>query len=121
MLRKRNRLYLLFVIIGVVIRLAFVLAANSQQPTFLSGGSDAPVYVLLAQNILAGRGFTYTGQPSAFRPPGYPLLPAGSQVLLAATTLPRFAFFSSGSAYSQYFFAPGFRPAFPDRMHNARQ
>jgi 4-amino-4-deoxy-L-arabinose transferase-like glycosyltransferase len=81
---KQNRLYLLFVIVGVLIRLAFVLAANSQQPTFLSGGSDAPVYVLLAQNIVAGRGFSYAGQPSAFRPPGYPLLLAGSQLLFGS-------------------------------------
>lgn len=80
----QNRLYLLFVIVGVVIRLAFVLAANSEQPTFLSGGSDAPVYVLLAENMVAGLGFSYAGEPSAFRPPGYPLLLAGSQLLFGS-------------------------------------
>lgn len=54
-----------------------VLAADSRQLTFHSGGSDAPVYALLAENLLSNKGFTYAGQPSAFRPPGYPLLLAG--------------------------------------------
>jgi 4-amino-4-deoxy-L-arabinose transferase-like glycosyltransferase len=83
-LGKHKRLYMLLVIVGVAIRLGFILAANSQQPTFLSGGSDAPVYVLLSQNVLAGRGFSYAGEASAFRPPGYPLLLAGSQFLFGS-------------------------------------
>jgi len=84
MLTKHNRVYLLLIIMGIALRLAFILAADSRQPTFLSGGSDAPVYVLLAQNIVAGKGFAYAGQPSAFRPPGYPLLLAGSQLLFGS-------------------------------------
>lgn len=40
-------------------------------------GGDAPTYVLLAQNLLDGRGFTYAGQPTGLRTPGYPLLLAG--------------------------------------------
>ncbi len=58
-------------------RAGFVLAAGTHELTFLSGGSDAPVYALLANNLLTQQGFSYAGQPSAFRPPGYPLLLAG--------------------------------------------
>jgi 4-amino-4-deoxy-L-arabinose transferase-like glycosyltransferase len=81
MLTRYSKVYLLLVIVGVAIRFTFVLAADSRHPDFLSGGSDAPVYVLLANNVIAGRGFSYAGQPSAFRPPGLPLLIAGSQLL----------------------------------------
>ncbi len=74
MLVKHTWAFLLLVILGVLFRLGFVLAADSRQLTFHSGGSDAPVYALLAENLLSHKGFTYAGQPSAFRPPGYPLL-----------------------------------------------
>ncbi|HKN24603.1 MAG TPA: glycosyltransferase family 39 protein [Candidatus Acidoferrum sp.] len=77
MLFKHTWAFLLLVILGVLFRLGFVLAADSRQLTFHSGGSDAPVYALLAENLLLHKGFTYAGQPSAFRPPGYPSLLAG--------------------------------------------
>jgi Dolichyl-phosphate-mannose-protein mannosyltransferase len=57
-----------------------VLAAGGKELTFLSGGSDAPAYALLASNLLHHRGYTYSGEPTAFRPSGYP-------ILLAAMTL----------------------------------
>jgi 4-amino-4-deoxy-L-arabinose transferase-like glycosyltransferase len=56
------------------VRMAFIALANQSALTFHSGGSDAPSYVLLAQNLLARIGFTYAGLPSAVRPPGYPVL-----------------------------------------------
>lgn len=62
---------------GVLARLAFVLIPGNALRTPWSGGGDTGAYVLLAQNIVAHRGFTYAGQPTAFRPPGYPLLLAG--------------------------------------------
>jgi 4-amino-4-deoxy-L-arabinose transferase-like glycosyltransferase len=77
MLVKHKWAFLLLVILGVIVRAGFVLAADSRQLTFHSGGSDAPVYVLLAENLISHKGFTYAGEPSAFRPPGYPLLLAG--------------------------------------------
>lgn len=70
--------------LGLVARLGFVLLARGNQLTFLSGGSDAPVYALLAGNLVRHRGFTYAGQPTAFRPPGYPLLLAGAIKLFGA-------------------------------------
>lgn len=65
-------------VLGVSVRLWFVLAANPHEHTFHSGGSDAPAYVTLATNLLAHRGYSYAGQPSAFRPPGYPVLVAAA-------------------------------------------
>jgi 4-amino-4-deoxy-L-arabinose transferase-like glycosyltransferase len=64
------------------VRVAFIALANQSALTFHSGGSDAPSYVLLAQNLLARAGFTYAGLPSAVRPPGYPMLVAASMLIL---------------------------------------
>lgn len=58
---------------AIVFHAIFTVLAGSSQLTFLSGGSDAPAYSLLASNLLHHRGFTYAGQPTALRPPGYPL------------------------------------------------
>ncbi|HTU33383.1 MAG TPA: glycosyltransferase family 39 protein [Candidatus Acidoferrum sp.] len=65
---------LVLVALGVVVRIWFVAAPKPNQLTFHSGGSDAPAYNLLAQNLLDHRGFSYAGEPSALRAPGYPLL-----------------------------------------------
>jgi hypothetical protein len=65
----------------IILHAVFVIAAGSERLTFLSGGSDAPAYVLLASNLLHHRGFTYSGQPTAFRPPGYPILLATMNIL----------------------------------------
>jgi 4-amino-4-deoxy-L-arabinose transferase-like glycosyltransferase len=46
-----------------------------------SGGGDTLAYVTLAQNVVSGRGFSYANQPTALRPPGYPLLLAGAMRL----------------------------------------
>jgi 4-amino-4-deoxy-L-arabinose transferase-like glycosyltransferase len=59
---------------GVLGRLAFIAIPGNALQTPWSGGSDAGAYVLLAQNLIGGKGYTYAGQPTAFRPPGYPLL-----------------------------------------------
>ncbi len=56
----------------LIIHAVFVIAAGTNNLTFLSGGSDAPAYALLASNLLHHRGYAYAGQPTAFRPPGYP-------------------------------------------------
>lgn len=62
------------VVVGILARLVFVLIPGNALKAPWSGGGDTGAYVLLAQNIVAHRGFTYAGQPTAFRPPGYPLL-----------------------------------------------
>jgi len=74
---RKNWVFLSLVISGVLLRAGFVVLANPQDPTFHSGGSDAPAYITLAGNLLNHQGFRYSGMPSAFRPPGYPLILAG--------------------------------------------
>jgi len=62
------------IVTGIFARLVFVLIPGNVLRAQWSGGGDAEAYVLLAQNVVAHRGLTYAGQPTAFRPPGYPLL-----------------------------------------------
>ena len=64
-------------ILGVVLRIVIVALPGNQLRAPWSGGGDAPKYVLLAQNLLAGHGLSYALQPTALRAPGYPLLLAG--------------------------------------------
>lgn len=66
--------FLVLVMAGVLGRLAFIAIPGNALQTPWSGGSDTGAYVLLAQNLLGGKGYTYAGLPTAFRPPGYPLL-----------------------------------------------
>gem|GEM_PF-1129774 len=73
--------FVALVVTGIALRLLFVCLAGARELTFHSGGSDAPSYVLLAQNLLGHLGFAYAGFPSAVRPPGYPLLLAGAMVM----------------------------------------
>jgi len=69
---------------GFILRLAFVVVPDRDALTFHSGGSDAPSYVLLAQNLLGHLGYAYAGQPTAVRPPGYPLLLASFMGIFGA-------------------------------------
>ncbi|MEX0784224.1 MAG: glycosyltransferase family 39 protein [Dehalococcoidia bacterium] len=57
-------------LVGVAIRLAWVLSGDFEAV------SEAGFYHQHASEIVAGRGFVHpqTGEPSAFLPPGYPLL-----------------------------------------------
>jgi 4-amino-4-deoxy-L-arabinose transferase-like glycosyltransferase len=61
-------------VLGVLLRLVFVLLPGTAIQPVWSGGGDTGAYLALAQNLLHGRGYTYSGQPTAFRPPLYPLL-----------------------------------------------
>lgn len=79
--RKTQKYFWLVTSILVCLHLAFVLLAGGKELTFFSGGSDAPAYALLASNLLNHRGYTYSGKPTAFRPPGYPILLAGTTLL----------------------------------------
>jgi 4-amino-4-deoxy-L-arabinose transferase-like glycosyltransferase len=69
--------WLLLLICGIAARIAIVALPGNQLRARWSGGGDAPIYVLLARNILDGRGFGFVLQPTALRAPGYPLLLAG--------------------------------------------
>ena len=79
----RRWVFLALVLLGLAIRVWFVAAAGNTGLTFHSGGSDAPAYDLLARNLVNHRGFSYAGMPSAFRPPGYPILIAAAMSLSA--------------------------------------
>src|SRR5215475_10611252 len=80
-----SRLTGLFVVLaclGLIGRIAVVVLAGNQLTNSLSGGGDAPAYARLADSLYAGKGFSYVGQPSAFRPPLYPLLLAAGHFAL---------------------------------------
>jgi len=69
-----HRLWLAVVFLGLLGRFVMVLVAGNTLRAPWSGGGDAPYYVVLATNVAHGKGFSYAGQPTAFRPPLYPLL-----------------------------------------------
>jgi len=70
--------------LGLAGRIALlVLAANRPVGQF-SGIGDQVRYMTLADSIFQGNGFTYAGQPTALRPPLYPLLLAGAHVVFGS-------------------------------------
>jgi len=70
--------------LGLAGRIALlVLAANRPVGQF-SGIGDQVRYITLADSIFQGNGFTYAGQPTALRPPLYPLLLAGAHVVFGS-------------------------------------
>ena len=69
------------VFLGLGLRILIVSVAGNQMYAAWSGGGDTAAYVTLAENLLEGKGFSFAGQPSAFRPPGYPMLLAGMKRL----------------------------------------
>jgi hypothetical protein len=66
------------VLCGILVRLFIALYPGNAPRAPWSGGGDTGAYVTLAENVAAGRGLSYAGEPSAFRPPGYPLILAAS-------------------------------------------
>ena len=78
---------------GILVRIAVVAIPGNHLYSPWSGGGDAPSYVLLAQNLASGRGFTYASMPSAFRPPLLPLLIAGLMLALGKFWLVGFRLF----------------------------
>jgi hypothetical protein len=75
--------------LGLAVRIALVLLSGNRQISPFSGVGDQIRYLTLADSIFQGRGFSYMGQPTALRPPLYPLFLAamhiafGSHYLLA--------------------------------------
>lgn len=74
-------------ITGVLLRLAVAILAGNGMRTPWGGGGDTAAYVLLAQNILSGKGYAYAGMPTALRAPGYPLLLAAFFKMFGAHAL----------------------------------
>jgi 4-amino-4-deoxy-L-arabinose transferase-like glycosyltransferase len=75
------RLIRAIAILGVTFRLLLTVIAGNRAIAPFSGGSDQIRYRTLADSIFNGKGFTYFGQPTALRPPLYPLLLAASRVV----------------------------------------
>src|SRR5712692_4946354 len=77
----RQKLFLLLAVAGVLLRVASTLIAGNRLTTPWRVGGDSEFYVRLASTVANGMGFTYAGQPTAFRPPLYPLFLAGMMKL----------------------------------------
>ncbi len=67
-------LALITALLGLSLRILLVILAGNQPVGTLSGTGDQIRYLTLADSIFRGEGFTYAGQPTALRPPLYPLL-----------------------------------------------
>jgi len=70
---NKQKLFWTLVGVALVVRLLVAILPGRQLEPPWSGGSDSRHYATLAQNLLEGKGFTYAGHPTAFRPPVYPL------------------------------------------------
>ncbi len=68
-------------ILGFIILIAFLLRVIPLFFPLPPIVSDAHEYYLLAQNLLEGNGFSLSGNPTAYRMPGYPFLLAGIMAL----------------------------------------
>jgi len=79
--------FIALLLLGVIVRIFIVALPGSALRTPWGGGGDTPAYVLLAQNLLAGKGYTYAGQPTAYRAPVYPFLLAASMKVFGAHAL----------------------------------
>lgn len=79
--------------LALAIRIAIMWIPGNSVKTPWSGGGDMEAYVLLAKNLVTGRGYTYAYLPTAFRAPGYPFFLAsmmelfGEHFVLAARIL----------------------------------
>ncbi len=86
-------LFVPLLVFGVLVRVFFAVYPGNALRAPWSGGGDAVAYVTLARNIASHEGFTYAGEPSAFRAPGYPLILAalidifGPNYILAVRSL----------------------------------
>src|SRR6516225_3369442 len=87
MSKRQKRIIALLILIGFGTRFALVILAGNSVRAPWSGGGDSQAYICLANNILGGRGLSYAGLPTAFRPPMYPLLLAAAQLLFGTRYL----------------------------------
>src|SRR5260370_20781721 len=67
--------------VGLIARLFLLMISGNLPIGPLSGVGDQDRYQTLADNLFEGRGFTYAGQPTAFRPPLYPMFLAAMRFL----------------------------------------
>ena len=72
---------------GLALRFVVLFLSGNRQVGPFSGVGDQIRYSTLADSINEGRGFTYAGQPTALRPPLYPLLLAASHSVFGSNYL----------------------------------
>src|SRR5260370_21057451 len=73
--------------LGLLARLFLLIKAGNVPIGPFSGVGDQVRYQTLADNLFERRGFTYAGQPTALRPPLYPMFLAAMRFLFGS---PRF-------------------------------
>ena len=86
---SRERWVLVAIVaVGVALRVAWV--AYAARPLALPGGGDPLGYVARARDLAHGGGYNslLTGEPTAFQPPGWPMVLAGWFWLAHHTPLP---------------------------------
>lgn len=72
---------------GVIVRLLVAVVPGDRLNAPWGGTGDAPAYVLLAQNLAAGKGYVYAGHPTAFRAPVFPFVLAASMKIFGRHAL----------------------------------
>lgn len=72
---------------GLLLRAAVAIVPGNAARTPWGGGGDTDTYVLLARNLIEGKGYAYAGMPTALRAPLYPLLLASSLKLFGSHAL----------------------------------
>lgn len=82
-----TRVALVTALLGLSLRIVLVILAGNQEVGTLSGTGDQIRYLTLADSIFQGKGFTYAGQPTALRPPLYPLFLALMHVVFGSHSL----------------------------------
>lgn len=99
LLRRTRWRWLMFAIVPVT--LLYLLLQND----YWVPGGDSEVYLVIARNLVQGKGYTYNGEPVAMIPPGWPIVLAGLMLVW-----PTFAFiktammvFMLGSLVLAYF------------------
>jgi len=65
---RKTTLALVFAVLGALLTLPFRVHA------YFDATNDAAVYILTAQALLGGNGYTYLGAPFTLRPPGFPVV-----------------------------------------------
>jgi len=78
-----------FLILALILRVIWAVGAPQWDPKLRASErwGDAQSYHLLAESILRGQGLERDGQPTAFRPPVYPIFLAALYLLLGSSPL----------------------------------
>lgn len=77
----KNKIVWLIAAAGLIARLSLAAWAGNAPQTPVTGGSDTLAYQTLAENIVHHQGMSYAGEPTALRPPLYPIFLACGQVV----------------------------------------